>query len=201
VKLYYSPTSPYVRKVLVTAIEKGIESRIERIAINVWDPESPTLVPNPLGKIPSLITDDGDLLYDSPVICEYLDALRGPPRLLPAEGRARWQVLRRQALGDGLLDAGVARRLESNRPEDERSASWIGRQTAVIVRSLDALEAEADTLDGGVTLGEIAIGCALGWLDFRFAAEPWRNARPRLAEWYDRFAERPSMRATTPREP
>lgn len=205
-QLLYSPTSPFVRKVLVVAIEKGIGDRIERRPTNILEPHADLLARNPLGKIPVLITDDGDALYDSPVIVEYLDAGFPGPRLIPAAGPARFQALRQQALADGLLDAGVARIVEGRRPEAERSQAWTAKQTAVVARALDALEAEAGDLHdavtiGPVTIGPVAIGCALGWLDFRFPHEPWQNARPALADWFARFSQRPSMQATIPRDP
>jgi glutathione S-transferase len=201
-KLRYSPTSPYVRKVLVVAYEAGLEGRIERVATNLADPASGLTADNPLGKIPALITDGGEVLYDSPVICEYLDSLHDGRRLFPAAGGGRWKALRRQALADGILDAGVLRMMEMRRPENERSAAWMVRQKGVVVRGLDALEEEAADLDAEpVTIGHIAIGCALGWLDFRLPDDEWRDGRQRLARWYQGFAERRSMLETVPREP
>lgn len=200
-KLRYSPTSPYVRKVSVTAIEKGLADRIRRIPTNVWDAATDISRDNPLGKVPALITEDGRVLYDSPVICEYLDALTPAPRLFPAEGPARWQALTRQALADGLLDAGVACLLEQRRPENERSATWVTRQAAAAARALDALESEVAAFGDKLTIGDIATACALGWLLFRQPFADWRSGRPRLSAWYDGFAARPSMQATLPQEP
>ena len=200
-KLFYSPTSPYVRKVLVVAIEKGVDDKIERCPINVLEPHADFLAHNPLGKIPVLITDNGEALYDSPVIAEYVDTFFGEPRLIPPAGAARFRALRQQALADGLLDAGVLRLLEGRRPEAERSQTWTAKQTAVIARALDALEAEAGELHDAVTIGPVSIGCALGFLDFRFPHEPWRNARPELARWFERFSQRRSMQETVPRDP
>lgn len=196
-KLRYSPTSPYVRKVTVTIQELGLDDKVDRVATTPWDAKTDLGQVNPLGKIPALVADDGTVLYDSPVICEYLDALVGG-RLLPPGGPDRWTALRRQALADGLMDAAILARLESQRPEGERSAGWIDRQKAAIARSLDALEAEAADLAGPLTLGHVAIGCALGYLDFRFAADQWRNGHPLLADWYRGFASRPSMASTVP---
>lgn len=200
-KLRYSPTSPYVRKVSVVALETGLDQRIERIPTNVWAPSTDVATDNPLGKVPALITEGGETLFDSPVICEYLDSLHDGLKLFPPPGGARWTALRRQALGDGILDAGVLRRLESGRPENERSSSWIARQTATVRRGLDALEDEAEALGGPITIGHIAIGCALGWLELRFPDDDWRENRPSLARWYETFAQRPSMQETVPREP
>ncbi len=200
-KLRYSPTSPYVRKVSVVALETGLDKRIERIPTNVWAPSTDIATDNPLGKVPALMTEGGETLFDSPVICEYLDSLHDGLKLFPPPGGARWTALRRQALGDGILDAGVLRRLEAGRLENERSSSWIARQTAAVRRGLDALEDEAESLGGPITIGHIAIGCALGWLELRFPDEDWRENRPSLARWYETFARRPSMRETVPREP
>ncbi len=198
-KLRYAPTSPFVRKVLVVAYETGLEARIERLPTNVWAADTDIAKDNPIGKVPALITDNGDTLFDSPVICEYLDNLGGG-KLFPAAGAARWQALKLQALADGILDAAILRRLEGNRPAGERSASWSARQAAAVRRGLDALEAQAPLWDEVVTIGQIAAGCACGYLDFRFGQEDWRPSRQRLAAWWRRFAERPSMLATIHKE-
>ena len=200
-KLRYSPTSPYVRKVMVMALETGVEDRIERIPTNVWDPATDIAADNPLGKVPALTTDGGELLYDSPVICEFLDSLHDGVKLFPPSGGARWTALRRQALADGILDAAVGRLLEGKRPDGERSDGWIGRFIRAIGRSLDVLEDEADALGDRVSIGHVTIGCALGYLDFRFADDAWRDGRPALADWYDGFAERRSMIETFPKDP
>ena len=199
-KLRYSPTSPYVRKVLATAIETGLESRIERVPTNVWDAGTDIAEDNPLGKIPALFTDSGHILYDSPVICEYLDSLHDGANLFPSAAGARWTALRRQALADGILDAGVGRRLESRRPEDEQSANWIKRYQGVVARGLDALEGEASDLQDRITIGHIAIGCMLGWLEFRLPDEDWRADRPALRDWNEEFSARLSMTSTAPEE-
>ncbi len=200
-KLRYSTTSPYVRKVSVTALELGLDGRIERVPTNTMDPKSDHAADNPLGKVPALITDDGEKLYDSPVICEYLDSLHGGDPLFPAAGAARWRALRLQALADGILDAAILKMLETRRrPEALRWDGWIKLQNGKIGCALDQLEAEAEALAGPLTIGQIAVGCALGYLDFRFSDEPWRARHPALAAWYEGFSERPSMRQTEPRE-
>jgi len=201
-KLRYSPASPYVRKCLALAHEAGLAGRIEIVPTVTADPASGLAKDNPLGKIPALVLKDGQVLFDSPVVCEYLDSLHRRPKLIPARGKARWAALRRQALADGILDASLLRRYEGMRPANERSATWDEKQKNVVVRALDLLEKEAKDLGKpnarNTTLGHIAIGCALGYLDFRFAAEDWRNAHPGLAAWYERQAKRPSMVATAP---
>jgi glutathione S-transferase len=200
-KLRYSSASPYVRKVIVLAIETGLDGRIERVPTDVRDPSTDLPGDNPLGKVPTLITDGGEALYDSPVICEFLDTLHDGLKVFPPPGGARWTALRRQALADGVLDAGIARRLEALRPEKERSASWSAKQATVVNRGLDALEDEAAGLDGPPTIGHIAIGCTLGWLQFRFPDDHWRDGRPALAGWYEVFSGRRSMRETEPTNP
>jgi glutathione S-transferase len=200
-KLRYSPTSPYVRKVVVAAIETGLDQRIERISTDVWDPETDIAVDNPLGKVPALTTDDGLVLCDSPTICDYLDSLHDGPKLVPAEGPGRWRVLNLQALAGGVMDAAVARMVEQRaRPAHLRFEGWLERQKLKIDRALDALEtqAAAGALDGPVDLGTITLGCALGYLDLRFPGDAWRDGRPALAAWYEAFGRRPAMRATAP---
>ena len=202
-KLRFAPTSPYVRKVSVLAMETGLDTQIERVpTASAPDKPNPELGrENPLNKVPCLITEDGLVLYDSPVICEYLDSLHGGRKWFPA-GRARWTALRQMALADGLLDAALLRRYEGLRPEGERSTGWDRAQKLKITQSLDALEAEAasfpDPAGEQLTIGHVAIGCALGYLDFRFGSEAWRNGRPILARWYEALRRRPSIAATVP---
>ena len=200
-KLRYSPLSPFVRKVTVMLIETGLEDKVERIPTDVWDPETDIAKDNPLGKIPTLITDDGKALYDSPVICEYLDGLHDGDKLFPASGQTRWRALGLQALGDGMSEAGVLRLLETRRPEEVRYEKWMARQTATVFRAMDALESEVDGLEGPLSIGQVAVGRSVGWLDFRFPDLGWRQDRPGLAEWFEGFSERPSMTATVPKEP
>jgi glutathione S-transferase len=201
VKLRYSSTSPYVRKVVVVALETGLDGRIERIATSTADPKSGLAEQNPLGKVPAFLTDDGMVLYDSPVICEYLDSLHGGRRVIPAQGAARWAALRQQARADGILDAAILRRQETARPAGEQSKGWIEKQRSVVARAVDALEQEAAGFPPEPTIGTIAVAIALGYLDFRYAAEDWRKTHPRLAAWCDGFARRPSMATTVPKDP
>ena len=200
--LHTNPASPFGRKVAVVAHETGLASRIEvrDQAVSPVSPNDAVAAANPLGKIPCLVTDDGEALYDSRVIAEYLDGLHGGARLFPAGGEARWRTLRRQALGDGIMDAAVAARYEAVlRPEAYRWDGWIEGQKRKVARGLDRLEAEAADLDG-VDIGLIAAGCALGYLDFRYPDWPWRPGRPRLAAWFERFDARASMQQTQPRQ-
>ena len=195
-KIAFSAASPYVRKVMACAIARGLAGRIETWTIGTTDP---ALAPvNPLSKVPTLVTDDGVSLFDSPVICEYLDSLGDAPKLFPPAGPARWTALRQQALGDGILDASQPRRREIALPQDEGRAGYIELQKGKVRHSLDALEAEAGTLGKLTTIGEITIACALGYLDFRFANEPWRPGHPKLEAWYAAAVKLAPMAETMP---
>jgi glutathione S-transferase len=199
-KLLYSPSSPYVRKALVLAMETGLDRKIETVAVTTTPiaPASEVTARNPVSKIPALV-DGGMTLYDSPLVCEYLDSKHRKKKLFPAKGKARWMALRQQALGDGLLDAALLARYEGFlRPAEKRWAEWSDGQMAKINGALDAMEKEAAALKGAVTIGHITIACALGYLDFRFGDLDWRNKRKKLAAWYGKFAQRPSMKATMP---
>ncbi len=200
-KLRYSPTSPYVRKVVVTAAETGLAERIELVPTNPRDPAAKLEDDNPLGKVPTLVTDDGVALFDSAVICEYLDSLHGGTALMPAAGAARWRELRRVALADGMLDAALLAMGEGRRPEALQWDQWVTLQKGKITAGLDALEGEVGGYGDTVSMSIIAVGCVLGYLDFRFADDDWRAGHPGLAAWYGTFAKRPSMVASVPRDP
>jgi len=198
-KLHWSPRSPFVRKVMIVAHERGVADRIAcvRTVAEMTTPHVALMKDNPLSKIPTLVLDDGTVIYDSPVICEYLDALDGMPKLFPKQPKVRLIALRRQALGDGFLDMMVTLRNERQRaqPSDVHLASTAARKAAV----LDSLEREAEALTTmPFSIGHIAIGCALSYLDFRRADEDWRNGHLHLANWHASFAARPSVRATQP---
>ena len=199
-KLYHSASSPFVRKVMVCAHELGLASRIELIpsAAHPVNRDAALVAANPLGKVPAFVTEDGTVLYDSRVICEYLDHLAGGA-LFPPAGTMRWRALRDQALGDGLLDAAVLTRYEAAvRPEPYRWPAWTDGQLAKIESGLAVIEVDAERYGERVDIGTITIACALGYLDFRFADLGWRNAHPHAAAWFARFAERPSMAASAP---
>ena len=198
-KLHWSPRSPFVRKVMIVARERGIANRITcvRTVAATAKPHAELMKDNPLSKIPTLVLDDGTVLYDSPVICEYLDALDGAPKLFPREPKARMTALRRQALGDGFLEMMVLLRDERMRaqPSEMHMKSAAERKAAVLA----SLEREAESLTTTpFGIGHIAIGCALSYLDFRFADGNWRKGHLRLANWHAAFAARPSVRATHP---
>jgi len=140
------------------------------------------------------------VLYDSRVICEYLDALAGGGKLFPLAGAARWQALRRQALGDGILDAGILRRYElAQRPEALRWQDWLAGQQAKVDHGLDAAEHEAGGWTDKFDIGHVTLACALGWINFRFPDSGWRAKRPLLAAWFARASLRPSLAQTAPR--
>ena len=197
-KLRYSPTSPYVRKVVVCAAERGLRDSIELVATTTGDRTSGLRADNPLDKVPTLITDDGMALYDSPVICEYLDSLPGGPALFPPVGSERWSALRLQALADGLLDAALACVMEGRRDEGERSAGFVRFQKGKINRALDEMGRGLSAFEGSLHIGVITVGCALGYLDLRFADDDWRAARPALAAWFEGFSQRPAMTTSAP---
>jgi glutathione S-transferase len=199
-KVFYSATSPYVRKCLVAAHELGLRERIELVpaAPHPVNRDQTVVARNPLGKIPTLITDDGAVLYDSRVVCEYLNALaRG--QLFPAAGNARWTALTEQSLADGMLDAAVLVRYETfARPEHLRWQEWIAGQTEKVVSGLAEIERRAASFAARVDIGTVTIGCALGYLDLRLPSLAWRDRHPAAAAWYAQFGARESMLLTRP---
>ncbi len=200
-KLHYSATSPYVRKVVVVAAETGLSDSIEWLTPATAGAAAIGTV-NPLAKVPALVTDDGVILYDSPVICEYLDSLHYGEKMFPAGGDARWTALRLQALGDGVLDAGLLIVMEGRREiEAERSAGFVDFQKRKIASALDALEAGASSLGDGPDIATITVGCALGYVDFRLGDLAWRSTRSALAAWFEGQSKRPAMAASVPKDP
>jgi glutathione S-transferase len=200
-KLHWSPRSPFVRKVMIAAHELGLTDRLEcvRTVVATTRPHAPLMEENPLSKIPTLVLDDGTVLYDSPVICEYLDGLHGGRKLIPAALPARLTALRRQALGDGVLDFLLLWRNERERPSEHQSQVHLSTYAEKRKAALLTFDKEAGDLAATpFSIGHIAVGCALSYLDFRFAAEDWRSGHPRIAAWHATFAARPSVRATEP---
>ena len=196
-KLFFSPTSPYVRKCLVSAHELGVAERITLVPGNAHPVNRDTTIieSNPLGKVPTFIADDGTVLYDSRVICEYLDTHFGGT-LFPREGAARWQALVLQSLADGMLDAALlARYEEAVRPEALRWSDWHNGQMDKVRTSLLSLEQAPAALQGRVDIGTLSLACALGYLDLRFDAWGWRTRFPRVAEWAAAFTQRASLQA------
>ena len=195
-KITASGASPYVRKVMACAIARGIDQQLEKWTIATTDPVLSNS--NPLGKVPTLINDEGVALFDSPVICEFLDSVGSAPALFPAAGPARWAALRLQAIGDGILDASQPRRREIALPQDEGRVGYIDLQRGKVARAVEVLEKEAASLGALKTVGDIAVACALGYLDFRFAHEPWRPGHPKLEAWYASVVNLPPMAKTVP---
>lgn len=199
-RLYHSPTSPYARKVTVLLAETGQTGAVTLVAVagTPLDTGTMPLAHNPLGKIPALERAEGGALYDSRVICRYLDDRAGG-RLYPAAPRL-WDTLTLEATADGMLDAAILMVYETRvRPEPLRFVEWSEGQWAKIRRALDTVEDRwLAHLAGPLDIGQIALGCALGYLDFRHGGRDWRQGRPGLAAWYGGFAARDSMAATTP---
>lgn len=200
-KLLSAPASPYSRKVRIVLAEKRLECDIQRVDVQPSD--NPVNEHNPLGKIPTLLLDDGTAIYDSRVIVEFLDNMTANSRLIPQDNRERIAVRRWEALADGVLDAGLLIRYESLRPEAERSATWVDKQAARIRRGLALMETELGTRawcqGERYTLADIALGCCVGWLGFRKPAGiDWRTDYPGLARHYDKLMERPAFADTVP---
>lgn len=199
-KLYTSPTSPFGRKAVMTALELGLMDRIERIRPDLQNPTAAFLAASPLCKIPALASDDGRSIVDSPVICEYLCSLVPGATLFPEAGQARWDALVQQALADGVMDAVILRRQERSRPAGQQLADREARQVSKIAHAMAALDrdAAAGRMDGSLTIGQIAVVAAAGYLDFRLPEEDWRADHPALAAVVARLQDRPSVRETVP---
>ena len=197
-ELKFSPLSPYVRKVSVVAHELGIADRIRLTKVNTRE-EPDRIVPfNPLGKIPTLVTDAGAVMYDSTVICEYLDAEYGGQRLLPASGARRWDILARMALADGIMDAAIIVRHDRARAPDKQSEDWIAWQLRKVYAALDSLERDVETFGDLIDLGQIATACALGYVPLRIDEVAGLPKWPLLKIWYERISQREAFRLTTP---
>ena len=202
-KLIGSVTSPYVRKVRVVMAEKKLDYQF--ILEDVWAPDTTITASNPLGKVPCLVMEGGEAVFDSRVIVEYLDTLSPVGKLIPSQGRERAEVKTWEALADGLIDAAILARLEatwSGRNAKQRSDAWIDRQLAKINATLKAMStglAEKAFCSGiHFSLSDVAVGCALGYLDLRFAQIPWRETYPNLAKLQEKLMQRPSFIETHP---
>lgn len=200
-RLFWAPTSPYVRKVMVTAHEAGVADRLELIETTPATVVEDVGPANPLAQIPALEITPGDWIYESLLVSEYLDHLGGA-RLFPPPGPARWDALRLHALGQGVIDLGNQRLNMARLPEDEQSPTLFTKRQAALGRALDQLDTMVPILaTDEITIGEVAIGCGLLYLDYRFAEEDWRRERPELARWASVIADRPSFRETVPPPP
>ena len=197
-KLHWSPKSPYVRKVMICAHELNLLPKLElvRSVAAMLKPNERLMQDNPLSKIPTLVLDNGFTLFDSVVICEYLNDLAGGP-LFPREGQDKWQALRWHALGDGMLDAAILWRNE--REKDAALPALLAAFELKMQAALKQLDDEAQALaETPFSIGHIALGCALGYLDYRFESLAWRGIAPRLAQWFEELAARPSFKSTEP---
>lgn len=201
-KLWYSNTSPFVRKVLILAHERELFDKIELLnaAANVLDPDKGVITTNPTGKIPALVLEDETVLFDSRVICDYLDSIHDGKRLTPRSGKKRFEVMTLEALGDAIMDASVANRYETFlRPEEKRWDKWSEGQMFKVNNGLDRIEENwLKSLGRVPNMGSISVACALGYLDFRYPDLNWRKGRKGLARWFKRFEQLDSYIATRP---
>jgi glutathione S-transferase len=200
-KVFYAPLSPFVRKVLVTAYETEQDHLINRVdsSPHPISRDQSIAAYNPLGQAPTAVNEQGQVMYGSRVICEYLDAISPNIKVFPASGPERWDALVQQALGDGILDAALLARYESNiRPAELRWNAWRDIQITKVNAGLDEVEKLAVAFADQITIGTITIACAIGYLDLRFEELHWRDSRPKTHKWYENFAARHSMTATQP---
>ncbi len=203
-KLFHAPTSPYVRKIMVALIETGQLDKVELVPVKIspFNPGDQVPSLNPLGKIPCLIRNNGKPIFDSRVICRYLDTMHDGQKLYPNDS-SLWDVLTLEATADGINEAAISMAYEKIlRPKEQQSDDWVEAQWLKISRTLDALEKNSmDQLNGTPDMACHAICAALGYLDLRHADRGWRDTRPNLAAWEDEFSKRPAMLATTPELP
>lgn len=200
-RLWFNPASPFARKVRIVARETGQEKGIEEVSVMVSPvkPHADLARENPLMKIPALTTRDLGALYDSVVICEYLDSLHKGAALFPKAGPERWRELRLHALGDGILEAAILMRYEGAvRPQALQWGDWIAGQLAKARAGLDVLERECGGWGERFAIGQITAACVCGYFDFRFPDEKWRTTRPALEKWFARVSQRASVQATLP---
>ena len=202
-KLIGSTTSPYVRKVRIVMAEKKLDYQF--LLDNVWSADTRIAASNPLGKVPCLVMEGGEAVFDSRVIVEYLDTLSPVGKLIPSTGRERAEVKTWEALADGLVDAAILARLEATwagRQDSERSQAWMDRQLGKVQASLKSMGqglGDKPFCSGiHLSLSDIAVGCALGWLEFRFPQIDWRSEHPNLAQLQDKLEQRPSFAETMP---
>ena len=201
-KLWYSPASPFVRKVLIMAHETGLADQLELVDATTTplNPNNDLAQDNPIGKIPTLVLDDGTSLFDSKVICEYLDGLHDGDKMIPVSGAERYNVLVTQAIGDGLMEAAVGIRYEQFlRPEEKQWDNWIEAQTRKVEQALDVLENWRGARIQDIHIGSIAVAAGLDYLDFRKFDIDWRTNRPILTQMHETFSKRESMLATQPK--
>ena len=204
-KLFYAPQSPFARKVRIAAIELGIEDGIELEYAEVVPGRPNTayaISHNPLRKIPALLIESGETLYDSTVICEYFDTLAGGNVLVPRDAPRRWRVLTNHALAQGMCESVIQIRYETSlRPEALRWPTWVDDHWNKIDSGLDWFERNDNELGGALDLAQIGLGCLLGYVDFRWPDRRWREQFPKLGVWFEQLDKRPSFAATKPASP
>ncbi len=196
-KLFSSPTSPYARKARVLIIELGLEQAVEIANVATMEDPDDLHAANPLGKVPALIVNNEVALYDSPVICEYLNA-KNANKFMAADGDARWDCLRREALGDGVIDASFLRTMERLKPAEQQSLLWLERWANAIARGVAEIEKDISGRGDRFDLGDVTAACALGYLDLRHSDLEWRNGHDALAAWFETVSARPSIQTTVP---
>lgn len=193
-KLISSSTSPYAQKVRVTALEKGVELTVENV-LPLAD-SALEVIQNPLGKVPTLILENGELLYDSVVICAYLDSLQTKPVLLPSSGPEQFAVQRAQALGDGIMDCAFSMVMEKKREDAQPSQFWLDRWQLAIERSIAEMDSQLVHIQDRLDLGTITYACALNYVNFRLSSIRWREKFPRLNDWHRHITQRESFEKT-----
>jgi len=200
-KLRWAPGSPFVRKVTVTAIEVGLDNRIERMMTDYHKPDSDIIDHNPLGKVPAMILDDGDILVDSSVICAYLDSLHDGNKLIPNDPRYRYKVLSLEALADCMTESAINVQRENSRPAESQSDVVRDKQWGKFERAMDWINATPSVLEGTLNIGHIAVATGVGWVEFRMGDTlgDWKSRWGMLGAWYDQVSERPSFQATVPK--
>ncbi|MGB0576191.1 MAG: glutathione S-transferase family protein [Alphaproteobacteria bacterium] len=200
-KLRWAPGSPFVRKVTVTAIEVGLDNRIERMMTDYHKPDSDIIDHNPLGKVPAMILDDGDILVDSSVICAYLDSLHDGNKLIPNDPRYRYKVLSLEALADCMTESAINVQRENSRPAESQSDVVRDKQWGKFERAMDWINATHSVLEGPLNIGHIAVATGVGWVEFRMGDTlgDWKSRWGMLGAWYDQVSERPSFQATVPK--
>lgn len=199
-KIHWSSRSPFVRKAMIAAYESGVADKLERIpaVVSLSRPNAEVMRDNPSGMIPTLVRDDGSILFDSLVICEYFDSLALEPKLFPKSGEERWTALKRHALGDNMLDSLLLRRSETMKPEARQTPEWLTTFALKLRNFVDTVETEADALSQTpFNIGHLAIGVALAYADFRFAHTRWREGHPKADAWMQTFLQRESVVNTT----
>lgn len=197
-KCYATANSPYARKVRIAAFETGLGDEVEWEMITREQRAEMIPAVNPLGKVPVAVLDNGTILYDSPVLCAYVDSLNSGEKLIPESGDERWAVLTLEALGDGLGEAVIATSQEKNKPDDKRTQAVVDRQSGKVNSALSALNNAAGDFRDPPKMGEIAVACSLGYMEFQDVIPGWRENYPVLATWYTEIQKRQSFIRTAP---